>query len=115
MSHANRTTNNVEPFFHQISHCGSPDDVLGDAKLSTEEKRLILSSCRPFARSRVSRTDSVWTTFWQRSSAWTMTSIRRHAGDWPCGCFVLASLTALLPTSGSASSTGTHRRGAIGR
>jgi hypothetical protein len=44
MSHANRTTNNVEPFFHQISHYGSPDDVLGDAKLSTEEKRLILSS-----------------------------------------------------------------------
>ena len=44
MSHANRTTNNVEPSFHQISHYGSPDDVLGDAKLSTEEKRLILLS-----------------------------------------------------------------------
>ena len=44
MSQANRTTNNVEPFFHPVSHYGSPDDVLGDAKLSTEEKRLILSS-----------------------------------------------------------------------
>jgi hypothetical protein len=44
MSQVNRTTNNVEPFFHPVSHYGSPDDVLGDAKLSTEEKRLILSS-----------------------------------------------------------------------
>jgi hypothetical protein len=44
MSQANRTTNNVEPFFHPVSHYSSPDDVLDDAKLSTEEKRLILSS-----------------------------------------------------------------------
>jgi hypothetical protein len=44
MSQANRTANNVEPFFHPVSHYGSPDDVLDDAKLSTEEKRLILSS-----------------------------------------------------------------------
>src|ERR1700757_1230394 len=44
MSQANRTPNNVEPFFHPVSHYGSPDDVLDDAKLSTEEKRLILSS-----------------------------------------------------------------------
>jgi hypothetical protein len=44
MSQANRTANNVEPLFHPVSHYGSPDDVLDDAKLSTEEKRLILSS-----------------------------------------------------------------------
>lgn len=44
MSQANRTANNVEPFFHPVSHYGSPDDVLDDVKLSTEEKRLILSS-----------------------------------------------------------------------
>jgi hypothetical protein len=44
MSQANRTANNVELFFHLVSHYGSPDDVLDDAKLSTEEKRLILSS-----------------------------------------------------------------------
>jgi hypothetical protein len=44
MSQANRTANNVEPFFHPVSHYCSPDDVLDDAKLSTEEKRLILSS-----------------------------------------------------------------------
>ena len=44
MSQANRTANNVEPFFHPVSHSDSPDDVLEDAKLSTEEKRLILSS-----------------------------------------------------------------------
>jgi hypothetical protein len=44
MSQANRTANNVEPFFHPVSHYGSPDKVLDDAKLSTEEKRLILSS-----------------------------------------------------------------------
>lgn len=44
MSKAERTTNNVEPFFHAISHYDSPDDVLNDAKLSTDEKRVILSS-----------------------------------------------------------------------
>ena len=44
MSQANRTANNVQPFFHPVSHYGSLDDVLDDAKLSTEEKRLILSS-----------------------------------------------------------------------
>src|ERR1700756_5030437 len=44
MSQANHTANNVEPSFHPVSHYGSPDDVLDDAKLSTEEKRLILSS-----------------------------------------------------------------------
>jgi len=44
MSQANRTANIVEPVFHPVSHYGSPDDVLDDAKLSTEEKRLILSS-----------------------------------------------------------------------
>lgn len=44
MGETNRTANNVEPFFHPVSHYGSPDDVVGDARLSTEEKRLILSS-----------------------------------------------------------------------
>ena len=44
MNQADHTPNNVELFFHPVSHYGSPDDVLDDAKLSTEEKRLILSS-----------------------------------------------------------------------
>jgi hypothetical protein len=44
MSHADRTRNNVKPFFHPISHYDSPDDVLSDARLSTDEKRVILSS-----------------------------------------------------------------------
>jgi hypothetical protein len=44
MSQANRTANNVGPVFHPASHYNSPDDVLGDFKLSTEEKRVILSS-----------------------------------------------------------------------
>ena len=44
MSKPERTTNNVEPFFHAISHYDSPDDVLNDGKLSTDEKRVILSS-----------------------------------------------------------------------
>jgi hypothetical protein len=44
MNKAERTTNNVEPFFHAISHYDSPDDVVNDAKLSTDEKRVILSS-----------------------------------------------------------------------
>ena len=44
MSQANRTANNVAPFFHPASHYDSPDDVLNDAKLSTDEERVILSS-----------------------------------------------------------------------
>ena len=44
MSQVDRTIKNVEPFFHPVSHYGSPHDVLNDAKLSTEEKRVILSS-----------------------------------------------------------------------
>ena len=44
MSQANRTTNNIERFFHPVSHYKSPDDVLSDARLSADEKRVILSS-----------------------------------------------------------------------
>ena len=44
MSQADRTANNVEPLFHSISHYDSPADVLNDARLSTDEKRVILSS-----------------------------------------------------------------------
>jgi hypothetical protein len=44
MSQVDRTIKNVEPFFHPVSHYGSPHDVLNDAKLSTDEKRMILSS-----------------------------------------------------------------------
>ncbi|WP_407168616.1 hypothetical protein [Bradyrhizobium sp. ORS 111] len=44
MSQVNRTIKNVEPFFHPVSHYNSPHDVLNDPKLSTDEKRVILSS-----------------------------------------------------------------------
>jgi len=44
MSQVDSTIKNVEPFFHPVSHYGSPHDVLNDAKLSTNEKRVILSS-----------------------------------------------------------------------
>jgi hypothetical protein len=44
MSQADRTANNIEPLFHPVSHYDSPDDVLEDARLSTDEKRVILSS-----------------------------------------------------------------------
>jgi hypothetical protein len=44
MSQADRTAHNVEPFFHPVSYYDSPDDVLHDAKLSSAEKRVILSS-----------------------------------------------------------------------
>jgi hypothetical protein len=43
MSQADRTVNNIEPLFHPVSHYDSPDDVLHDAGLSTDEKRVILS------------------------------------------------------------------------
>jgi len=44
MSHTDRTANELEPLFHPVSHYNSPDDVLNDARLSTDEKRVILSS-----------------------------------------------------------------------
>jgi hypothetical protein len=44
MSQADRTANNVEPLFHPVSHYDSPNDVLDDARLSTDEKRIILSA-----------------------------------------------------------------------
>jgi hypothetical protein len=44
MSQADHTPNNVEAFFHLVFHYDSPDDVLKDARLSTNEKRVILSS-----------------------------------------------------------------------
>jgi hypothetical protein len=44
MSQVERTTKNVEPIFHPVSHYDTADDVVNDAKLSAEEKRVILSS-----------------------------------------------------------------------
>ncbi len=44
MSETDRAANNVEPIFHPVSHYDSPDDVLNDARLSMDEKRVILSS-----------------------------------------------------------------------
>jgi len=44
MSQATRTTYDVEPFLHMVSHYDSPADVLKDARLSTDEKRVVLSS-----------------------------------------------------------------------
>ena len=44
MSQVNRTANGLEAHFHPVSHYNSPDDVLNDACLSTDEKRVILSS-----------------------------------------------------------------------
>jgi hypothetical protein len=44
MSQADRSADSVQPAFHPVSHYGSPADVVNDPGLSTEEKRLILSS-----------------------------------------------------------------------
>jgi hypothetical protein len=44
MSQADRTLNNVESLFHPVPHYESPDNVLEDSTLSTDEKRVILSS-----------------------------------------------------------------------
>jgi hypothetical protein len=44
MSQADRTTIDLDSLFHPVSHYDSPDDVVNDARLSTEEKRVILSS-----------------------------------------------------------------------
>ncbi|MCC8953656.1 hypothetical protein H8B02_09390 [Bradyrhizobium sp. Pear77] len=44
MSQVNHNVNINEPLFHSVSHYNSPGDVLNDARLSTDEKRVILSS-----------------------------------------------------------------------
>jgi hypothetical protein len=44
MSQVKRTANGLEAHFHPVSHFNSPDDVLNDVRLSTDEKRVILSS-----------------------------------------------------------------------
>jgi hypothetical protein len=44
MSQIDRTINSLDPIFHPASHYLSPEDVLDDAGLSIDEKRLILSS-----------------------------------------------------------------------
>jgi len=44
MSQVKRTANGLEAHFHPVSHYNSPDDVLNDIRLSTDEKRVILSS-----------------------------------------------------------------------
>jgi hypothetical protein len=44
MSEADRTANCADSFFHPVSHYDSSDLVLKDPGLSTDEKRVILSS-----------------------------------------------------------------------
>jgi hypothetical protein len=44
MSEADRIANCADSFFHPVSHHDSPDGVLNDPELSTDEKRMILSS-----------------------------------------------------------------------
>jgi len=44
MSQADRTPNCIESPFHAVSHYEGPEDVLHDTKLSSAEKRVILSS-----------------------------------------------------------------------
>ena len=44
MSQTDRTVDNLGPFFRPVSHYDSPAGVLNDARLSTDEKRVILSS-----------------------------------------------------------------------
>jgi len=44
MSRPDRFTGNVAAEFHPVSHYSSPSDVLDDAALSRNEKRVILSS-----------------------------------------------------------------------
>jgi hypothetical protein len=44
MSQVNRTANGLEAHFHPVSHYNSSADVFNDVRLSTDEKRVILSS-----------------------------------------------------------------------
>ena len=109
MSQATRTTYDVGPFFHTVSHYNSPADVLKDARLSTDEKRVVLSSWAsdmyaveshpdlrevPGIPQRL-RLDDILAALKRLDDD----ILRRHVEEWPCGCLVLASLTALLPTN----------------
>jgi len=44
MSKADQTAHNVGSSYHPVFHYDSPEDVLNDTRLSTDEKRVILSS-----------------------------------------------------------------------
>ncbi len=44
MSQADRMASNVAALFHPVSHYDTPQDVLHDTRLSSAEKRVILSS-----------------------------------------------------------------------
>ena len=44
MSKADQTAHHVGSSYHPVCHYDSPEDVLDDARLSTDEKRVILSS-----------------------------------------------------------------------
>lgn len=44
MTNANTNSTCLEPLFHPAAHYASPDEVLSDDQLSTQEKRIILSS-----------------------------------------------------------------------
>jgi len=44
MTKANTNSGNLNPLFHPVVHYGSPADVLNAKELSTQEKRIILSS-----------------------------------------------------------------------
>lgn len=44
MTNANMNSGNIRPSFHVATNYGYPADVLNDRKLSTPEKRAILSS-----------------------------------------------------------------------
>jgi hypothetical protein len=44
MTYINTNAGDIHPIFHPAAHYKSPDEVLGDKKLSAPEKRIILSS-----------------------------------------------------------------------
>lgn len=44
MTHTDKSTNELQSFFHPAAHYDSPADVLNDTELTQPEKRLILSS-----------------------------------------------------------------------
>ena len=106
MSQATRTTYDVEPFLHTVSHYDSPADVLKDARLSTDEKRVALSSWASDMYAVESRPDL-------REVPGIPQRLRLDD--------ILAALKRLdddivaSDEHRSASSTGTHRLGGIGR
>jgi hypothetical protein len=125
MSEAGRTAKCADSFFHPVSHYDSPGGVLNDPELSTDEKRVILSSwasdmyvveSHPALREIPGiphrlRLDDILAALKQLDDE----NDPPPRGGWPCGCLVSIGSIAAVSTSRSLPSRGGRPRYRIDR